>query len=257
MEKFIKTIAVEAGKVSLKYFNKSSNTYKTKTHALDLVTKGDLAVNDFLVKKIKAKYPTHGIISEETGEHQSSAEYVWVIDPIDGTSNFAKGIPLYAVIIALIHKGKVELGVIYDPVHQNLYFAQRKAGAFLNGKRIKCSNQRTLANSFGDFSNRFSSDRIAVMKNIMRLSNNERVHARSFFSIAVSSFLVASGKEDWLYSAGGYIWDYAAPNLILSEAGCKVTNLKGEKWKLTDNNVVAANPVLHKQLIKAFKSSFR
>jgi myo-inositol-1(or 4)-monophosphatase len=253
VEKFIKTIAVEAGKLSLKYFNKSFNTAKTKKHALDIVTKGDLAVNDFLLKKIKSKYPTHGILSEETGEYQSNSDYVWIVDPIDGTSNFAKGIPLYAIIIALLHKGRVELTAVYDPVHQDLYFAKRNGGAFRNGKRIKCSSHKTVANSFGDLSNRLSPDRIKAMKGIMKVANNERVHARSIFSIAVSSFLVASGREDWLYSAGGQLWDYAGPNLILSEAGCKVTNLKGEKWKLTDNNVVAANPTLHRRLIKAFK----
>jgi myo-inositol-1(or 4)-monophosphatase len=251
MEKFIQDIAVQAGKITLKYFGSVHKNYKTKDHSMDIVTKGDMASNKFLVNAIKKKYPDHGIISEETGEHQANAKYIWTVDPVDGTLNFSRGIADYGVLISLIVKGKLELAVIYQPVYKDLYFAKKNHGAYLNGKKIKCSNIKLIENSFGMISSVFDKNRVKVIEKIIKVSPSQKFHARTTSSIAISAGFLASGKLDWYASSGGKLWDYAPVILMLQEAGCKATNLQGTAWQLTDRSIIAANPVLHKKLNKA------
>src|SRR3989338_779233 len=133
MQEFLKKIIVEAGQIAIKFYDRGNVTVATKSYERDFVTEADIAVNDFLVDAIRKEYPDHQITSEELEEPiNKGAPYEWVIDPIDGTSNFVDGIPLWGVIIALIQDWLQRLGGFYPPYCRDLHFAKKGAGALLN-----------------------------------------------------------------------------------------------------------------------------
>jgi len=254
MKKFIKDITKQASQIVLEKFGKVGVKY-TKENVADVVTEADLLANDIIVNGIKEKYPEHGIISEERGEHQVDAEYVWIIDPIDGTRNFAVGTPLFGVMVGLARNGEMELATICDPVHDELMFAQKGQGAFMNGKKISCSQTKQWEHSFGSSGSRLSLPRIKItMKLLKNAQEQELFYINAFSSVAISALYVASGRRDWYLSHGSKIWDYAAPALIAAEAGCVVTDIEGQPWQLKSKSIIMANPHLHKKLLKIIKA---
>ena len=253
MEKFIKDITKKAGRAILKKFGKIGVKY-TKRDAADVVTEADLISNSIIVNAIKKNYPSHGIISEESGDHQKDSEYVWIIDPLDGTRNFSRRTPLFAVQICLVKKGKVEIATIYNPYTEELFFAQRGRGAFLNGTKIHCSNHKTWKDSWGVGSANISKKSISFLGKILSHSENDPCWISALGSVGVSAMYVADGRRDWQISGNGQLWDYAPLALVLQEAGCKVTNFKGKPWSLEDRELVAANKHLHAELIKILNS---
>ncbi|MFA5184747.1 MAG: inositol monophosphatase [Patescibacteria group bacterium] len=249
MEKFIKQITKEAGLAILKKFGKVGVKY-TKKDAVDVVTEADLIANNIITKAIKNKYPSHAIISEETGEHQNGAEYCWIIDPLDGTRNFLTRTPLFAVMIALAHKGKIELATMYNPCTNELFFAKKGSGAFLNNKRVNCSQQKSWQNSWGLVSSNMTEKNAANLYKLLKYSKKEKFWMSAFGSAGVAAMYQADGRRDWRASRGGGLWDYAAASLILAEAGSKVTNFKGEPWSIKDREMLSANKYLHAKLLK-------
>lgn len=202
MEKFIKELAVRAGNIVGKKFGVAKIT-NHKSHSLDFVTEADLLSNRYIVQQIKNKFPNHGIISEELGNYNVSKDFIWIIDPIDGTINFAKGIPLFVVLIALAERGKIILSSIYDPVHKELFFAKKGKGSFLNDKKIKCSNYKFITQSTGMLSDRVNTQRIKILSELSKLNKEENFSINIFSSIGVSAACVASGRSDWAISVGG------------------------------------------------------
>lgn len=253
MEKFIKDITKKAGHEILKKFGKIGVKY-TKIDAADVVTEADLISNKIIIEAIKNKYPTHSIISEETGEYQSGNDYCWVIDPLDGTRNFSTKTPLFVVIVSLIYKGKVKFGAIYNPCTDEMLFAEQGKGAFLNNKKVHCSNQKTWENSWGLTSCNVSGKSLNNLQKLLKFAEKKNFWTSSLGSSGVSTIYQADGRRDWRFSAGGGLWDYAAPALILKEAGCKVTNYKGKPWSIKDREILAANKNLHPILLKIINS---
>ena len=253
MEEFVKKITKEAGAAILKKFGKAGVKY-TKKDASDVVTEADLKANDIITKAIKKKYPSHAIISEETGEYQSGAEYCWIIDPLDGTRNFLTRTPMFAVMIGLARNGKIELATIYNPCTDELFFAKKGKGVFLNEKRVYCSQQKTWKNSWGIVSVNMSGKNPINLLKLLKYSKKEKFWISAFGSAGVSVMYQADGRRDWRASRGGGLWDYAAASLILMEAGCKVTNFKGEPWSIKDREILSANKYLHAKLLKIMNS---
>ena len=249
METFIKQITKEAGTAILKRFGKIGVKY-TKVDATDVVTEADLAANKIITSAIKKKYPTHAIISEETGEHKIGAEYCWIIDPLDGTRNFSRKTPMFAVMIGLAHNGKIELATIYNPCTDELFFAKEGKGVFLNGKKIHCSEHESWESSWGIVNSNMTERNIVNLRKLMNHSEKEKFWIGALGSSGVSAMYLANDRRDWWISQGGGIWDYASPSLILSEAGCKTTNLKGEPWSIKDKEILVANKYLHPKLVK-------
>lgn len=254
LDTFIQKTAREAGKITLKYFKKAKVEY-TKRHALDVVTKADLESNKYIVDAIKAKFPNDGFISEEMGEDNPNAESIWIIDPLDGTLNFSKGIPIYCILIAHANKGVVDCGVICDPVHDEMYFASKGKGAFLNGVKILCSEADSIEESVGCIGGTINNVNLDILNKFRKSTENSLIRLTSLYSIGICTAQVSSGKKDWYLSASGSgsVWDYAAGTVILAESGCRVTNIRGEQWKLFDKGLLAANPKLHKKLLDAIK----
>ena len=250
MEHFIKTIVKKAGAEIKKRFGKSGVKY-TKTHSHDVVTEADLASNRILIDAIQKRYSSHGIISEETGEYQKDAEFVWIIDPLDGTNNFARALPLFGVMAAVARGKQIEYGAIYDPIHNQLLYAKRHKGAFLNNEKIHCSKTKIWSESNG-FTSCWMKPKTMLVNRRLLESNAKKEWSlyRALWSIAIETIYVARGRCDWLISTSGGLWDYAAPPFILKEAGCTVTNFQGEPWKLGQKDLIAATPALHPQLLK-------
>lgn len=252
MQDFIKQITRQAGQIVLEKFGKVGVKY-TKSNIADVVTEADLAANDFLVEQITKKYSEHGIISEERGESKTDAEYVWIIDPLDGTRNFVTRTPLFGVIVGLARKGKIEMGAIYDPTHDQLVFAEKGKGAYLNEERINCSDTKEWKQSYGLGLTSINKRTAEIYSKLVNKAPQKPFWMNSFGCAAISAIQLAAGRRDWSISLHGGVWDDAAAAIILQEAGCKVSDLKGEPWTLKSVGMIAANPHLHKKLLDIIK----
>ncbi|MGV8169385.1 MAG: inositol monophosphatase family protein [Candidatus Nanoarchaeia archaeon] len=251
-EKFIQQITKNAGKIVGELYGKVGVAY-TKKNPGDMVTKADLLSHKYLVSSIKKKYPTHGIISEEAKQDYKKTEYTWIIDPLDGTRNFATRTPLYGVMVALAKGDELLLGAIYLPELKELCFARKGKGAFLNGKQIKCSNVNKLEYSYGTSGCRQSQKSAPINGALIEKSETTSFWVNSIGCYAVMAAYVSSGRRDWLVNSSvSGVWDLAAPYIIMKESGCKVTNINGEEFSISiqGTGLISANPVLHKEIIK-------
>jgi len=257
IEIFLKHIIKEAGNITLGYFG-TKLEITTKTSKSDVLTQADIATNDYIVSAIKKQFPDHGIISEEMDDYQTDAEYVWIIDPIDGTFNFSTSVPIYAVLIALAKNGELILAATYLPKFDELLFAKKESGTFLNGVQVFVTQENELNHSSATASGRIKPEYAgyAYFTHYLAKFNTLTLTLNSFSCLGYDHFLVATGRRDWTFHKGASLWDYAAGALLLQEAGAKVTNLKGEPWSISDREILAANPVLHSILLEHMKKSF-
>lgn len=256
MERFIQRIAVAAGKAAVKKFGKVGVKY-TKETPEDVVTEADLLANRIIVGAIRKNYPEHGIISEEMPGEGEGSEYVWTIDPIDGTRNFVTGVPLFCVMVSLARRGNTQLAVIYDPVHKELFYAKKGQGAFLNGKHIHCSRTAHWKGSYGSCSIKTNGKYGKVKKVLLEKSKREDFWMSAFGSVGITGAYLAAGRRDWCYSFNPSLWDWAGPALIMKEAGCVVTNTEGKPWRPGDAGIVAGNKHLQPQLLAMVKKALK
>jgi myo-inositol-1(or 4)-monophosphatase len=223
----------------------------------DFVTEIDQKVEQEIISMIHKAYPNHSIIGEESGETTGKLDdHVWIIDPIDGTRNFIHGFPHFAVSIAYSYKGKIEHGVIYDPVRQELFSASRGKGARLNDTRIRVSTRKSIEDcllSTGFPSRRspeFIDHTAEILKTILPLSGDIRRAGAATLDLAY----VACGRLDGFWEMGLKPWDIAAGALLVKEAGGMVCDLDSSENYLKTGNIVAANPKILKLLLKIVKS---
>ena len=225
----------------------------------DFVSEIDHAAEAAIVETLLGAYPTHAILAEEgtaKGEN-AQAEYVWIIDPLDGTTNCLHGFPQYCVSIALEHRGVVTQGVIYDPVRNDLFTATRGRGAFLNDRRIRVSKRHHLRDCligtgfpFRDGS--FLDTYLAMMKEMITHTAGLRRPGAAALDLAY----VAAGCYDGFFEVGLNPWDVAAGSLLVLEAGGLIGDLSGEGDYLRGGQVIAANPKIFAQMVQAL-SPFR
>lgn len=252
IEQCLKEIIIQAGKVTLDFYGNSHVTH-TKSDEADVVTNADMASSNLILSAIKEHFPDHGIISEEEDDVQTDKEYVWIVDPIDGTRNYATHTPLFGISIAVARNKIVEYAGIYLPVTDELFYAKRGRGATVNGVPIKCSNKESLQKSYGTAFTSWHRERLAILKKFVDAAQTYEYWVCGTGSTVVSGVYVAAGKRDWFLSDDCNVWDYAAASLILLESGCRVTNFKGEDWTLNEDEFLAANESLHKQLLEIIK----
>lgn len=238
--------AKQAGEVLLHYYGKKG-AIKQKLNK-SLVTKADIKANKIIIKIIKKSFPSHSILSEETGFEGNSSDYKWVIDPLDGTHNFLHGIPIFGTSVALEYKNRVILGVLYFPMLKILAIAEKNKGAFLNGKRIKVSDKKNLDHAFIllNFSN---PSRNKAADFIRRLAN-KTTDVRNFGCAVYNLLLIACGKCDGYVILTTNEWDVAAGFLLVEEAGGKITGLHGEKYTMRQRQYLVSNGKIHKKLMK-------
>lgn len=258
MREPIINIAVEAARSAGTLITRAMKRLDTikiaEKHPNDFVTEVDQRVEQEIISIIKKAYPSHGILGEEGGEIKGD-DYQWIIDPIDGTRNFIHGFPHFAVSIAVTYKNKIEHGVIYDPVRQELFTATRGKGAQLNERRIRVAQRKNLeecllgtgfAYRHADKTNTMQGK---ILDSILPICGDMRRAGAATLDLAY----VACGRLDGFWEIGLQIWDIAAGILLIKEAGGMVCDPHGGEDYLKTGNVVGANPAIMRQFLKTIK----
>ena len=218
----------------------------------DFVTEVDKAAEAAIIETLHEAYPTHSILAEETGHSgRPDSEYQWIIDPLDGTTNFIHGFPQYAVSIALAHKGALTQAVIFDPSRNELFTATKGAGAFLNDKRIRVSKRDRLDEALiGTGFPYRSFERIDAYLAIFKEMTRRAAGVRRPGAASLDLAYVAAGRLDGFWEFGLAPWDIAAGSLLITEAGGLVGDLTGEPGYLKSGDVVAGTPKVFAQILK-------
>lgn len=220
--------------------------------ANDFVTEVDHKAEEVIIETLLTAYPGHGILAEESGRTHGAknSEYVWIIDPLDGTTNFIHGLPFYAVSIALAFRDQVQQAVVYDPTRNDLFYASKGRGAFLNDKRLRVSKRTRMAESLigtgfpfrkGDNFQRY----VKMFSEIMQACAGVRRPGAA----ALDLCYVAAGYYDGFFETGLNPWDIAAASLMITEAGGLIGNFTGESDFLYQREVVAGNPKVYGQMV--------
>ncbi|MDO9244586.1 MAG: inositol monophosphatase family protein [Rhodocyclaceae bacterium] len=225
----------------------------------DFVTEVDRAAEATIIETLREVYPSHAILAEESGDspgapHSADSEFQWIIDPLDGTTNFIHGFPQYAISIALAHKGVLTQAVIFDPNRNELFTASKGGGAFLNDKRIRVSNRAKIDDALlgTGFPYRIFDHvdaYLAIFKDLTRRSAGIRRPGAASLDLAY----VAAGRLDGFWEFGLAPWDMAAGALLIIEAGGLVSDLAGESDYLNTGNIVGGNPKVFNQLLQTIQ----
>jgi myo-inositol-1(or 4)-monophosphatase len=251
----LKQALLAAARVVKKHFGKVGYELKAKAN---LVTKADLASQKTILNIIRKNFPHHDYLAEEDAKKITGAPYIWVIDPIDGTTNFAHTVPQCSISIALFHKNEPVLGGVINPITGDLFFAQKGKGATLNGKKIHVSRIAKMENSLlvtGFPYNRF--ERMPELLNWFERFLLACHDVRRFGSAALDLCWLAAGRLEGYWEDNLNPWDVGAGLLIVQEAGGKVTDFSGKKYKkLADmgRSVLASNGKIHAQMVKILKT---
>jgi len=243
-------ITREAGEIVREGFGKIF-LIEYKTNASNLVTEIDKKSEAFIIDFIKKEFPGHSVLAEESGEHRTSSEYLWVIDPLDGTTNFAHGFPMFAVSIGVQKNGETICGVVYDVMRDEIYSSEKGSGSFRNGQKLQVSTNDDLQKSVlvtGFPYNIAENPDHAFERFIASLKAARAV--RRLGSAAIDFCYVASGVFDAFWEVHLHPWDICAGKLIVEEAGGIVTNFNNEKIDIYSKQIIASNNFVHEQMIK-------
>ena len=250
-------IAIKAARTAGAIINRASldlDLLKINTKGPnDFVSEVDQAAEQAIIETLLGAYPGHGILAEESGRSHGArdSDYVWIIDPLDGTTNFLHGFPVYAVSIALAFRGQVQQAVVYDPTRNDLFYASKGRGAFLNDKRLRASKRTRLSDALigtgfpfrkGDNFKRY----VQMFEEVMQSCAGLRRPGAA----ALDLCYVAAGYYDGFFETGLNPWDIAAGSLIITEAGGLIGNFTGEADYLYQREVVAGNPKVYAQLVQ-------
>ena len=254
MLSFATQIAREAGHLLVQRLGSAKITNKGD---INLVTEADIAAENLIIERIRSHYPQHGILAEESGEAAiiggRQSEWKWIIDPLDGTTNYAHGYPCFCVSIALEHKGVLEVGVVYDPMRDEMFAAERGQGATLNDRQIRVSNVEELNQAMvctgfpynvrerPDFAREFAKFTLSAQA------------VRRDGSAALDLAYVACGRFDGFWEDGLNPWDVAAGALLIFEARGRVTNFKDEPVDIYNEQVLASNGLIHEAMMRVLK----
>lgn len=250
LERVAIAAATRAGELLREAFNRTKQLrFKEGIH--NIVTDSDIASEELIIATIREHFPDHSILTEETGSHETSSPCRWIIDPLDGTVNFAHGVPIFSVSIAAEVSGSIVVGVVFHPMLNELFVARRGGGAFLNGSPIRVSDCERLADaflvtgfpynitSFPEFRDWHFSELVRRGIPIRRLGSS-----------ALDLAYVAAGRFDGFWEVGLNPWDIAAGVLLVEEAGGTVTNYDGSPHTLHSRTIVATNGKIHREFIE-------
>ena len=246
----LEKICDKVSKVIIRDFGEIEKLQVSKKGPGDFVTKTDKKVEKIIIEELEKARPKYGFIAEETGEKKNESEFNWIIDPIDGTSNFMHGIPHFAVSIALEKNGEIISGIICDPIKNETFYAEKGRGAYLNNRRIRVSSRKKLDEVIGLYGcppmlkvsgNKFFDQIKKASTTIHKL--------RNYGSAALDFAYVASGRADFAWYDHLNYWDYAAGKIILIEAGGTITDFSG-KTLLKQKETFISNSSIHDEVLK-------
>ncbi len=240
--------ARDAGKILLEKFGRKIEiSFKGD---INLVTEADLASEKLIIERIGSYYPRHAILAEESGASEITNEFKWIIDPLDGTTNYAHGYPCFCVTIALEHNGEIIIGVTYDPTRDELFAAEKGSGATLNGRTIHVSNSEKLGASLlvTGFPYNFALQEKFEnnLKSMLLASRGVRRDG----SAAIDMAYVACGRFDGFWEEGLNPWDIAAGKLLIEESGGKVSYYDGSPLSIYKPPICASNGLIHSQMLE-------
>lgn len=249
MKKTLIKAAIESGKILKENFA-GKFEITSKDVISNLVTEIDKKSEEKIFEIIKQDYPGHYILSEEAGAIVQESEYKWIIDPIDGTVNYAHAIPLTCVSIAVEKNGEVILGAVHNPISGEFFFAEKNEGAFLDDKKISVSEiddvkRSLLVTGFPYDSNRYKPNPVELFRKFIM----ESIPIRRLGSAALDLCWTACGRFEGFWEYNLNAWDVAAGYLILQEAGGKLSNFKGEKYSIYGKEILATNGLVHSQML--------
>jgi len=250
---FAKQLAFDAGSLLIQRLGSARITNKGD---IDLVTEADIAAEELIIDRIRSHYPRHAILAEESGETISisnDSSWKWIIDPLDGTTNYAHGYPCFSVSIGVEHDGVLELGVVYDPMRKEMFAAERGQGTTLNDRRVRVSDVEELSSAMlctgfpynvrerPDFAREFA--RFTMIAQAVRRDG----------SAAIDLAYVACGRFDGFWEEGLNPWDIAAGVLMINEAGGRVTNYDGSPLNIYKPPICASNGLIHNEMLAVLR----
>jgi len=248
--------ARNAGDIIIRHLNRIDQLTVASKERNDFVSEADRQAEAEIIAVIRKAYPAHSVLAEESGSHAGSEEFQWIIDPLDGTTNFLHGFPQFAVSIALKHKGRLDQAVVYDPLRQELFTASRGSGAFLDNRRMRVSRQTGLSGALLGTGFPYKDQRhLDAYLNMFRALIVDSAGIRRPGSAALDLAYVAAGRLDGFWEIGLNAWDMAAGVLLIQEAGGLVGDLAGGHSYLENGNIVAATPKLFAVMLREIRPS--
>ena len=249
LKEFMVNLAQEAGSALMSYFKHDQELINLRSTAKDAATKYDKLVDLLIIEKIRKAYPDHSLLTEESGYHAADPDWLWIIDSLDGTGNFANHNPFFSVCLALMHKRNIALGAVYAPAIDEFYLAERGKGAYLNQERITVSTIREFQKSYlfyceGGDKNR---DRTGTILGKVYPGVTD---IRKLGFAGLETAWVAAGRGEAYFTTKIEPWDVAPGVLLVTEAGGKVTDFKGNPWEQNRGDFIFSNGKIHATILE-------
>ena len=246
----------KAAKILIRDFGEIENLQVSLKGPGNFVTASDLKVEKILVDELQKARPTYSILSEEVGQINNDESFKWIIDPIDGTSNFLHGIPHFAISIGLEHDKEIICGIIYDPIKDEIFTAEKGNGAYLNNRRMRVSSRSKLKDCIicTGGHKRDSKDRELALEEYKKFSSKVFIPIRKFGSASLDMAYVAAGRCDGYWQRDLSYWDIAAGIILVKESGGFVTDFNGENRYIQNNTILVTNSKINKEMIEVLSS---
>ena len=247
-----------AGRVLLQHMDRPDTLNIRQKNKNDFVSEVDRMAEEAIIATIRRHYPDHGFLAEESGKHNPDSDFIWIIDPLDGTTNYLRGIPQFSVSIAFKERGRLSQAVVYDPAKEELFSAGRGVGSQLNGRRLRVTQRRALDGAL--FATGFPFRQPALYKSYMGMFTKlvgETGDVRRQASAALDLAYVAAGRLDGFWELALHEWDIAAGVLLVQEAGGLIGDPGGGHSHLRTGHILAANPKLYAAAVRKIGDDFR
>ena len=252
-KELIKSLARKAGDTLMKHFRQDWSLLKKRSTAKEAVTKYDKEVDRLIVEEIKRHYPHHSLLTEESGFLQNDPDWLWIVDSLDGTGDFADFNPFFSVCIALMHRNELLLGAIYAPAIDEFYFAEKGKGAYSNGVKIQVSDVSDLGQSYIFYCEGGDTNR-ARTGELLQKVYPWVTDIRKLGSAGLETAWVAAGKGEAYFTTRIEPWDVAPGVLLVQEAGGKVSDFQGNPWQPRTGDLLFSNQKLHEKMLSLLSS---
>ncbi len=248
MKSLMETLARKAGDLLLEHFREDPQLLRLRTSAKEAATVYDKMADDLIIQGIRKAYPDHSVLTEESGLINGDPGWLWIVDSLDGTGDFADWNPLFSVCMALMHEDELVLGTIYAPAINEFYLAEQGSGAYLNQRRIRVSEISSLGQSYLFYCEGGEKNRLRTGEMVGRVYPKV-VDLRKLGSAGLETAWVAAGKGEAYFTTKIDPWDVAPGVLLVREAGGQVTDFEGDQWKLERSDLVFSNGRVHSDLL--------